>query len=75
MRLPEARHSLLEPEVESLRDLVVGDGAAGAVRWGGEVRAVQQRVGQAAERPCVVYPEVPSSTRVHALQICMYSAK
>jgi hypothetical protein len=35
---------------------------------------VQQRIGQAAERPCVVDPEVPSSTRVHALQICIYSA-
>lgn len=70
VRLPEARHGLLEPEVEELRDLVVGDGAAVAVRWSGEVGAVQQRVGQAAERPCVVDPEVPSSTRVDTLQIC-----
>ena len=74
VRLPEARHGLLEPEVEELRDLVVRDGAAGAVRWSGEVRAVQQRVGQAAERPCVVDPEIPSSTRVHALRSCIYSA-
>lgn len=74
VRLPEARHGLLEPLVEELRDLVVGDGATGAVSWSGEVGAVKQSVGQAAERPCVVYPEVPSSTRVHALQICICSA-
>lgn len=74
VRLPEARHGLLEPEVEELRDLVVGDGASGAVHWSGEVRAVQQRVGQAAEWTCVVDPEVPSSTRVHALQSCICSA-
>jgi len=50
-----------------LRDLVVGDGAAGAVHGSGEVRAVEQRVGQAAERPRVMDPEVPSSACVHTL--------
>lgn len=65
---PETRHGLLQPEVEELRDLVVLDRAAGSVHGSGEVGAVHQRVRQAAERPRVVDPEVPSSVRQHTLQ-------
>jgi hypothetical protein len=71
VRLPEARHGVLELDVEELRHLVVCCGAACAVRGSDEVRAVEQRVGQAAERSRVVDPEVPSSPRVDSLQVCI----
>jgi hypothetical protein len=35
---------------------------------------VEQRVGQAAERTCVMDPEVPSSACVHTLHVCIDSA-
>lgn len=66
---PEASHGFFQPLVENLRGLVVGDRAADAVLGLGDVGTVNQRVRQAADGPCAVDPEVPSSEPVHTLQI------
>lgn len=64
---PELRHRLLELLVEELRHAVERRAAAVAVDVGGPQREAIKYVGEATERPGVVYPKVPAPLSVDAL--------